>query len=128
MTFLIGVRNLEQMKIILLDAPDGKITLFRLDLTSLESVRNFASEVSSLDKPIGVLINMAAMQGGSFELTRDGNEKQFQVNYLSHFLLTNLLIHRMIPSSSEIEPASIMNISSTVQAHGKFDLQNLNSE
>ena len=34
------------------------------------------------------------------EITKDGFEYQFQVNYLSHFLLTRLLLDKLAQSSS----------------------------
>jgi len=89
----------------------GNLTSYRLDLSSFESVRTFAGEVCKLDKSIRVLINAGGIQRDSYEQTRDGNEKQFQVNYLVHFLLSNLLIPKMVASSSEAEPGVIVNLS-----------------
>jgi NAD(P)-dependent dehydrogenase (short-subunit alcohol dehydrogenase family) len=48
----------------------------------------------------------------------------FQVNYLSPFLLTNLLLEELQKS----EQGRIINLSSSVYAIGKFDPDNLQSE
>lgn len=49
-----------------------------------------------------------------YELTGDGFEVQFQVNYLSHFLLTQLLLPRIIETARESNHAGrIVSVSST---------------
>jgi retinol dehydrogenase 12 len=56
--------------------------------------------------------------------TEDGYETMFQVNYLSPFLLTNLLLDELYRS----EQGRIINLSSSVYSIGKFDADNLQSE
>ena len=57
-----------------------------LDLTDLDSIRNFPSLLGEIDI-IDVLINNAgvAHEAG---VTKQGIEKIFGINYLSHFFLT----------------------------------------
>ena len=57
-------------------------------------------------------------------LTPDGFETCYQVNYLSHFLLTHLLLGELKKS----EQGRIINLSSSVYTVGKFDALNLQSE
>jgi NAD(P)-dependent dehydrogenase (short-subunit alcohol dehydrogenase family) len=78
------------------------------DLASLSQVRRAASEILERDELIDVLINNAGLVRKRRELTEDGVELTFAVNYLSHFLLTNLLLGRIRQSA----PARIVNVSS----------------
>ncbi|XP_053611926.1 retinol dehydrogenase 13-like [Plodia interpunctella] len=69
-----------------------------LDLGSLESVRQFASELYLEDK-IDVLINNAGAVGLPDRLTLDGLNLTMQVNYFGVFLLTYLLVPMLKMSS-----------------------------
>ncbi|KAF2875358.1 hypothetical protein BDV95DRAFT_315729 [Massariosphaeria phaeospora] len=65
----------------------------QLDLSSHASVRSAVAAVKKLTTKIDVLVNNAGvMAPRTFALSSDGVESQFAVNYLGHFLLTNLLI------------------------------------
>jgi len=64
-----------------------------LDLASLASVSEFAASVLALGRPIDVLVlNAGVHVPWSRETTPDGHELHWQVNYLSNFLLTHLLL------------------------------------
>jgi NAD(P)-dependent dehydrogenase (short-subunit alcohol dehydrogenase family) len=64
----------------------------RLDLSSLASIRDFAA---SIDEPVDLLINNAGTMSATRQCTEDGFERQFAVNHLGHFALTNLLLGRI---------------------------------
>lgn len=68
----------------------------RLDLASFDSIRTFAIELLSEEPAIDVLINNAGVMQCPYWKTADGNEMQFGVNHLGHFLLTNLLLERLM--------------------------------
>jgi len=77
------------------------------------------------------LINNAGIfVAGTAVLTVDGFEQQFQVNHLSHFLLTNLLLDIIVQSASNGVGARIINVSS--ESHRNItkglDFDNLNGE
>jgi retinol dehydrogenase-12 len=63
-----------------------------LDLASLKSVREFASDILKNESRLDVLINNAGCVTIEKQLTEDGLEFQMQTNYFGHFLLTNLLL------------------------------------
>ncbi len=95
------------------------------DFSELEQVRALAASLLENHPRIDVLANNA---GGIFtpvrETTGDGFEMTFQVNYLAPFLLSHLLIDRLIDSR-----ASIINTSSVAnRLYGHVDMDNLNSE
>lgn len=62
-----------------------------VDLSSLESVREFASRYNARHDRIGVLVNNAGGVFGSRRETAEGNEMTFGTNHLGPFLLTSLL-------------------------------------
>jgi NAD(P)-dependent dehydrogenase (short-subunit alcohol dehydrogenase family) len=97
----------------------GKATLYLADLASLAEVRRLAGEVLTDNPRIDVLINNA---GAGFvpagrQLTPDGLELRFAVNYLAGFLLTHLLLPTILASA----PARIVNVSSIGQSPIDFD-------
>ncbi|MFS7923866.1 putative very-long-chain 3-oxoacyl-CoA reductase [Helianthus anomalus] len=75
--------------------PNATIDVMELDLSSLESVRNFANEYISKGLPLNILVCNAGVMALPFTLTKDGIESQFATNYLGHFHLTNLLLDTM---------------------------------
>lgn len=63
-----------------------------------------------------------------YTLTKDGFESQFAVNYLGHFLLTHLLMPRLIAAGKKDQPARVINLSSTAHAFGWFDINDLQAK
>ncbi len=72
--------------------PRAKITVMRLDLASLNSVREFAKSFQSKFESLHGLVNNAGVMFTPFGKTEDGFETQFGTNHLGHFLLTELLM------------------------------------
>jgi retinol dehydrogenase-12 len=89
---------------------NDRAELVSLDLGDLASVRACADELLGRKAPIHGLINNAGLAGRR-DLTKDGFEVQFGTNHLGHYLLTRLLLDRIIESA----PARIVNVSS--QSH-----------
>jgi retinol dehydrogenase-12 len=65
------------------------------DLSSLRQTRRLAQSFKERFSRLDVLINNAGLFLPRRTLTEDNNETMFQVNYLSHFLLTNLLLEEL---------------------------------
>ena len=92
------------------------MTVRELNLSSLESVRSFASGFG--DRQCDLLVNNAGvMMIPELRLTEDGHEEQWGVNYLAHFHLTSLLFDNLLKSGS----ARIVNVSSAANSFGKVD-------
>ncbi|XP_058813974.1 uncharacterized protein LOC131677899 [Topomyia yanbarensis] len=72
-----------------------QVDIFHLDLSCLSSVAGFASKVNDLQHPIYALVNNAGIFYAPPALTVDKYEQTFQVNYLSHFLITILLLPKL---------------------------------
>jgi NAD(P)-dependent dehydrogenase (short-subunit alcohol dehydrogenase family) len=90
----------------------------RADLSSLEQVRRLGREVAEQQARLDVLVNNAGIAGeGPRELSVDGHELRFAVNYLAPFLLTHLLL----PLLRRSAPARVVNVSSVGQVPIDFD-------
>ncbi|HZF36927.1 MAG TPA: SDR family NAD(P)-dependent oxidoreductase [Candidatus Angelobacter sp.] len=92
------------------------------DLASLNEVRGLTDMVSARHERLDLLINNAGIGFGPRdamrrETSRDGYELRFAVNYLSGFLLTQLLL----PTLQGSAPARIVNVSSAGQYPIDFD-------
>jgi len=94
------------------------------DLSSLEEVRQMAKEFDRRYQKLDVLINNAGVYMHEKVLSKDGYEMTFAVNHLAHFLLTNLLLPKLMNSES----ARIINVSSIAHTRASMDFNNLNSE
>ncbi|ULE34254.1 SDR family NAD(P)-dependent oxidoreductase [Mycobacterium sp. IDR2000157661] len=89
--------------------PNAVVTLQRLDLSSLASVRAAADELRAAHPRIDLLINNAGvMYVPKRETTADGFEMQFGTNHLGHFALTGLLLDHLL----SIEGSRIVTVSS----------------
>ncbi len=90
-------------------AAQGATQPFIAPLDSLASVAQLAREVVAAG-PLDVLVNNAGIGFGSDrnqrELSADGFELRFAVNYLAPFLLTELLTGHGLPSRAVINVAS----------------------
>ncbi|XP_036213228.2 retinol dehydrogenase 13 isoform X2 [Bactrocera oleae] len=90
-----------------------------LDLRSFESVHRFARRITGEFERIDVLINNAGIIFGSLSgRTVDGYEEHLQVNYLSHFLLTQLLLPHLRRSPSG---GRVINVTAHAHAAAKID-------
>lgn len=97
---------------------NDSVDLLLCDLSSLAEVRRLAGEVRERYGKLHVLVNNA----GLFSLmgrTADGFETTFEVDYLSPFLLTNLLLEPL----KEGAPSRIVNVASTAHFGGHIDLE-----
>lgn len=125
-TLLLHGRNkdkgLQTLDKIMAASGNENIFYYNADFASLNEVSAFADEVLADHKAVHVLINNAAIGGGpkgnkQREVSRDGYELRFAVNYLSHFLLTK----KLLPLLQQSAPARIVNVSSIGQSPLNFD-------
>ncbi|CAJ1952808.1 unnamed protein product, partial [Sphenostylis stenocarpa] len=114
---IMAVRNVTAAKAvkeaIVKEIPTAKVDVMELDLSSMASVRKFASEFSSSGFPLNILINNAGITATPFSLSKDNIELQFATNHLGHFLLTHLLLDTMKKTASvSKKEGRIVNVSS----------------
>ncbi|OBG20126.1 SDR family oxidoreductase [Mycobacterium sp. 852002-51057_SCH5723018] len=94
------------------------------DLRSLAQQQRLAETFAVRYPRLDVLINNAGVVMTRRTLTEDGYETTFQVNYLSQFYLTHLLLDELKRSAR----GRIVNLSSSVYRVGKFEPDNLQGE
>jgi NAD(P)-dependent dehydrogenase (short-subunit alcohol dehydrogenase family) len=92
-------------------AGDVDVDVLHADLASQASVRELAAEVLARFPRVDVLVNNAGAMFATRQTSPDGIELTWALNHLAPFLLTTLLLERIIAS----EPARI--ITTTSDAH-----------
>ena len=89
---------------------DKRVHPMELDLTSMQSVRDFCGRFLEEQPHLHVLVNNAGTVQAKRRATVDGLEMNFATHYVGPFLLTTLLLDRILESA----PARIINVSSRV--------------
>ncbi|SHN39710.1 SDR family NAD(P)-dependent oxidoreductase [Cryptosporangium aurantiacum] len=100
--------------------PGARLTVQRLDLASLESVREAAAELRAAHPTIDLLINNAGLMYTPRQKTSDGFDLQFGVNHLGHFALTGLLLDRLLPVPGS-RVVTVSSVGHKIQADIHFD-------
>jgi NAD(P)-dependent dehydrogenase (short-subunit alcohol dehydrogenase family) len=94
------------------------------DLSSLDSVREFAARFSHTQNRLDVLIHNAGGMHHQRTVSADGVELTFATHVLGPFLLTHLLL----PLMKKSDPSRIIFVSSGGMYAQKLDLEDLQSE
>jgi NAD(P)-dependent dehydrogenase (short-subunit alcohol dehydrogenase family) len=127
-TVVIVCRNKERgepaLKEIIEKTGNNKVDLFLCNLSSLESIRNLATEFKNKYQNLHVLINNAGVMLSKRVSSVDGFEMNFAVNHLAPFLLTNLLLDILKKSA----PSRIINVASAAHKYGTVDFEDLQGE
>ncbi|XP_034188736.1 retinol dehydrogenase 11 [Osmia lignaria lignaria] len=129
-TVILACRNLQTAKDTVSEIrsqmTNGELVPMKLNLASLASIREFATEIIKNFPEVHVLINNAGVYVPFKEhaSTEDGFEIHFGVNHLGHFLLTNLLFEHLKRNA----PSRIIIVTSKLFESGAIDFSNLNGE
>jgi NAD(P)-dependent dehydrogenase (short-subunit alcohol dehydrogenase family) len=106
-------------------SPDAEVTVQRLDLSSLDSVRAAAAELRARHDRIDLLINNAGVMYTPRSTTADGFELQLGTNHLGHFALTGLLLDRLLAADG----SRVVTVSSVGhRIRSRIDLDDLGFE
>ena len=116
-----GAAAVEQVK---RRSGNQQVSLLLCDFASQKSIRAHAAEVLAKLPRLDLLVNNAGLVSDTRQVTEDGFERTFAVNHLGYFLLTNLLLDRIVQSA----PARIVNVASAAHFHGDMDFENLQYE
>ena len=108
-----AVRNIDKAKSVL----DSKVLIHHLDLSDLNSVKNF---VFGFGHEVDVLINNAGVMAIPLARTVQGFEMQIGTNHLGHFALTGQLLPRI--------KERVISVSSTAHRMGKINFDDFNWE
>jgi NAD(P)-dependent dehydrogenase (short-subunit alcohol dehydrogenase family) len=100
------------------DTDNDSVHFLVADFSDLGQVKQLADQFNGQFPRLDILINNAGAHLFRHQRTIYGVEKTFLVNYLAHFLLTNLLLDRLEQSA----PSRIINVASNAHEIGRLDL------
>ena len=127
-TVIMAARNINKAESvaneILEENKNAKIDIEELDLSSLESVKNFSHLIIKKYKSLDCLINNAGIMACPYSKTKDGFEIQMGTNHLGHFALTGQLISLLKKTPN----SRVVNVSSIAHTSGNIDFDDLNWE
>ncbi len=103
------------------EIPGAKLEFIELNLANLESIRKFAEEFKSNYDKLDILLNNAGIMLMPFGKTVDGFENTVGTNHLGHFVLTGLLMDRLLTTPG----ARVVNVASNAHYAGEMDFNNL---
>jgi NAD(P)-dependent dehydrogenase (short-subunit alcohol dehydrogenase family) len=102
------------------ETKNEKVELLVCDLSLQSDVRRAVAEFKKSHDRLDVLVNNAGIFSRERHVTSEGVERVFATNYLSHFLLTELLLDTMKASA----PARIVNVATKTMGL-KIDMDDL---
>jgi len=102
------------------ETKNKNIFVRELDLSSVQSIKNFAEAFQKEEAKLDILINNAGIMSQAKKLNAVGAEMTFAVNVLGHHLLTKLLAD----SLKKARPSRIINVASDYA--GGLDLDDIN--
>jgi retinol dehydrogenase-14 len=100
------------------------VEVFVADMSSQAEVRGLAADVLTALPQLDVLVNNVGGFWNTRHVTADGLERTFALNHLAPFLLTHLLVDRLVESA----PARVVTVSSDAQRLGRIDFDDLQGE
>lgn len=126
---IVGVRSVDKVQSLIDEAKSATgrdaIHALPVDLGDFASIRAFAANVLAKDEPLHLLINNAGL-AGSRGMTKSGFELTFGVNHVGTFLLTKLLLDRIVRSSSLGAHGRIVTVASKAHYQTKrFSLEHV---
>jgi len=104
--------------------PKAAVSVVRLDLASLDSIREAAAQIQASHSRLDLLINNAGLMMPPHGTTADGFELQFGTNHLGHYALTGLLLDTMLP----VPGSRVVTVSSNGHRAGRIDFADLQSK
>jgi NAD(P)-dependent dehydrogenase (short-subunit alcohol dehydrogenase family) len=102
--------------------PRARVTVARLDLADLASIRDFAAKTIDTLGRLDILLNNAGLgMQATRAVTSDGFERQFGTNHLGHFALTGLLV----PTLARAPAPRVVTIASLAHRRARMNFDDL---
>lgn len=103
---------------------NADVEVMIVDLSDIDSVKNFTDGFKTKYDKLDLLINNAGVMIPPYSKTKDGFELQIGTNHLGHFALTQQLLDiiKATPKSR------IVNVSSAAHKYGNINFEDLNWE
>lgn len=125
---IMACRNLEKamaaQRAILHRHPSADTEIMLIDMTRLDSVREFARSFIAKYNRLDILVNNAGIMIPPYSKTQEGFESQMGVNYLAHFLLTGLLLKTIVSTPG----SRIVMLASNAHRRGEINFDDINWE
>jgi len=102
----------------------GRVDAFVGDMSSQAEVRRIADEVLRTLPALDVLVNNVGGYWNTRHVTSDGLERTFALNHLAPFLLTSLLLDRLL----EAPQPRVVTVASNAHTAGSIDFDDLQGE
>ena len=102
-------------------APEARLDVRALDLSSLDSVQAFANDLDLGAGKLDLLINNAGIMMTPQQTTHDGFELQLGTNHLGHFALTGLLLDSVQSAGA----GRVVTLSSIEHKNGHIEFDDL---
>ncbi|PSN66344.1 putative short-chain dehydrogenase [Corynespora cassiicola Philippines] len=127
----ITARNMEKAKAVvqdILNTSEGKgnIDIIKINMDSLESVKQAAKMFLQKSTKLNILVNNAGIMGCPESRSKDGHELQLAVNHLAHFAFTTMLLPTLIASSSPDFNSRAIFVASSSHRFARVDFDNIN--
>jgi NAD(P)-dependent dehydrogenase (short-subunit alcohol dehydrogenase family) len=98
----------------------------RMDLASLASIHDAATQIAGLTSRVDVLLNNAGVMATPHEVTEDGFELQIGTNHLGHFALTGLLLPLLHHQESTTESSGrVVTVASLAHKNARVATEDL---
>lgn len=105
------------------ETKSDNISAVYADLSSFDQIKKMSYQIKERFERLDVLINNAGVYRQNRQITEEGLEETFAINYVAPFLLTNLLLDSLKKANS----SRIVNVASQVHSN-HLDLNNLQFE
>lgn len=116
-----GLDAIKRMKSI---SDGGELIYVHLDLSSLNSVKEFADKVNKTEPRLDLLVNNAGIMIPPPSKSEDGFEIQFGVNFVGHFALTGHLFNLLESTTG----SRVVTLSSLAHKGAIIDFENFRLE
>ena len=104
--------------------PNAKITIMKVDTSSLDEVKKFVEQFEKQYHELHLLVNNAGIMMCPYKVTVDGFENQLATNYLGHFALTGLLLPMLTSTSG----SRVVTVSSLSFKWSKIEFDDLHAK
>lgn len=108
------------------ELPGAELEGVAFDLGSLKAVRSGAAQILERTPQLHCLINNAGIFAAERTVTEEGVELTFAVNHVGPFLLTQLLLPRLLETARAAGiPSRVINVASIAHTRGRIHIGDL---
>lgn len=104
--------------------PKATIELLYADLSLQKDIRNLVNNFKTKHNRLDVLINCAGLVSSERVETKEGIEQTLAVNYISHYLLSHLLLEEL----KNVKQGRIINVASLIPPIAKINFNDIHSK